>query len=217
MEWRLAAGGGLDRSRAAEYAGRARLVGDAAAGRQSACLTHGRALWPFWQSRGYVAEGCEHLEASLARPGGDPLMRAQALNLLAALSWIRNDLPRASSALDEALPVLEQAAFFVGQGRNFMTRALVAWSQGEIGRMEKMALIGSDRYIRGGDVLGPAICSLILGYRSACGAAKQAIASFTESYRGCLETPGAPFPWGMAIAKYFLGEMAREEATASPR
>ena len=33
-----------------------------------------------------------------------------------------------------------------------MTRALVAWSQGEIGRMEKMALIGTDRYIRGGDV-----------------------------------------------------------------
>ena len=95
-------------------------------------------LWPFWQSRGYVQEGCAHLETCLVRPGGDPLMRAQALNLLAALSWIRNDLARASSALDEALPVLEQTAFFVGQGRNFMTRALVAWSQGDIERMEKM-------------------------------------------------------------------------------
>jgi predicted ATPase len=169
-------------------------------------------LWPFWQSRGYVQEGCEHLEACLARPGGDPLMRAQALNLLATLSWIRNDLARASSALDEALPVLEQSAFFIGQGRNFMTRALVAWSQGEIGRMEKMALIGSDRYIRGGDVLGPAFCSLILGFAQRLrGQRNEAVASFREAYRGCLESPGSPFPWGMAIAQYYLGEMAREE------
>jgi predicted ATPase len=169
-------------------------------------------LWPFWQSRGYVQEGCEHLEVCLKRPGGDPLMRAQALNLLAALSWIRNDLARASSALDEALPVLERTALFVGQGRNFMTRALVAWSQDEIDRMEKMARIGSDRYLRGGDVLGPAICSLILGFAQRLrGQRNQAVASFAEAYRGCLDSPGSPFPWGMAIAQYFLGEMARED------
>jgi predicted ATPase len=170
-------------------------------------------LWPFWQSRGYVQEGCEHLEACLARPGGDPLMRAQALNLLGALCWIRNDLTRASSALDEALPVLERTSFFIGQGRNFMTRALVAWSWGEIDRMEKMALIGTDRYVRGGDVLGPSICRLILGFAQRLrGQREEAIASFSEAYRGCIGVPGGgTFPWGMAIAQYFLGEMARED------
>lgn len=170
-------------------------------------------LWPFWQSRGFVREGCEHLEACLARQGGDPLMRAQALNLLGALSWIRSDLTRASSALDEALPVLERNAFFVGQGRNFMTRALIAWSRGEIDRMEKMAVIGSDRYTRGGDVLGPSICRLILGFAQRLrGQRNEAVASFSEAYRGCIGLPGGgTFPWGMAIAQYFLGEMARED------
>jgi predicted ATPase len=169
-------------------------------------------LWPFWQSRGYVQEGCAHLEACLARPEGEPALRAQALNLLAALSWIRNDLARASSALDEALPVLERIGFLSGQGRNFMTRALVAWSQGELERMEKMAHIGNDRFIRADDVLGPAICSLILGISLRLqGKRATAISAFTEAYRGCRENRGGPFPWGIAIAQYFLGEMARED------
>jgi predicted ATPase len=169
-------------------------------------------LWPFWQSRGYVREGCAHLEACLARPRGNPALRAQALNLLAALSWIRNDLARASSALDEALSELERIGFLSGQGRNFMIRALVAWSQGEIERMEKMALIGKDRFIRAEDVLGPAICSLILGISLRLqGARNKAAAAFTEAYHGCRDSPGGPFAWGMAIAQYFLGEMARED------
>jgi predicted ATPase len=169
-------------------------------------------LWPFWQSRGYVREGCAHLEACLARPRGNPALRAQALNLLAALSWIRNDLARASSALDDSLSELERIGFFSGQGRNFMIRALVAWSQGEIERMEKMAHIGKDRFLRAEDVLGPAICSLILGISLRLqGARSKAAAAFTEAYHGCLDSPGGPFAWGMSIAQYFLGEMARED------
>jgi non-specific serine/threonine protein kinase len=169
-------------------------------------------LWIFWQSRGYVREGCAHLEACLARPGGRPAMRAQALNLLAALSWIRNDLVRAISALDEALAILDRIGFLAGQGRNFMIRALIAWSEGDYERMEKMTVISRDRMVRGDDHLFLSICPLLMGISArGKGDRTRAIASFNEAYQEWMGSWNGAFVWGMAIAQYFLGEMARED------
>ncbi len=170
------------------------------------------ALWFFWQTRGHVVEGSALLEALLERPGGRPAMRAQALNLLAALCWFRSDLTRARAALDESLSLLEQFNVIPGQGRNFMLRSLIAWSERDYDLMEKMAFISKDRFARGDDVIGAPLSSLLLGMSARIrGDRARARALFDESYRAWNSNWSGAFPWGMAIAQYFLGEMARED------
>jgi predicted ATPase/class 3 adenylate cyclase len=64
----------------------------------------GSALWRFWQMRGYLAEGFERLEQSLAMPQATehPAVRADALDAAAGISYWRGDTGRSRSLyLDE--------------------------------------------------------------------------------------------------------------------
>lgn len=171
------------------------------------------ALWTFWQCRGYATEGCAHLETALASPGGTPAVRAAALNLLGALSWIRNDIERAASALDDALPLLQQSGFESGLGRNFLYRSLIAWRQQDFERVEKMVLIARKHFAVPGDVIGEAMCSLILGIVARThGDLVKATGCFTSALRGFPADIAGGFIWGMGIAQYYLGEVARQQS-----
>lgn len=170
------------------------------------------ALWPFWQSRGFANEGASLLEAALASPGGSPGIRAEALNVLGVLRWIRNDLDGAEAALDEAFPIFQELHFSVGLGRNLLFRALIAWSRNTFDRAEKMALIARKEFGEGGDDVGLAMSGLILGV-----VARQrqdralAVEWFETAYRDCLNAVDGGFLWGMGMAQYFLAEIARAE------
>ena len=169
-------------------------------------------LWPFWQSRGYASEGCAHLEAALASPGGTPGGRTAALNLLGALSWIRNDLDRAASALDEALPILQELGLDAGLGRNFLFRALVAWTRRDFDRVEKMALIARKHFVSAHDMIGGPMSSLIQGVVARARQDRsRAAAHFEDALRGFEQHADGGFIWGLGISHYYLGVIAGEE------
>lgn len=65
------------------------------------------ALWRFWIARARIPEGIPRMEALLAEPPGscEPRVRALALNALATLYHYEGEIPKAKSALEEALRI----------------------------------------------------------------------------------------------------------------
>lgn len=167
-------------------------------------------LWPFWQSRGHAKEGVALLEAALANPGGSLGIRSASLNVLGVLKWICNDLDGSMAALDTAFPMLQELDFATGLGRNLLFRSLIAWSRNDLDRVERMGLIARKHFDEAGDDVGMAMSGLAVGI-----AARQrhdhvlAAEWFEKAYRDCLGVIAGGFLWGMGMAQYFLGEIAR--------
>ncbi len=59
----------------------------------------------YWESRGYIAEGREWLEAALRQETIDPLLKAKATASLGKLDWLAGDFKLAESRIHQALEV----------------------------------------------------------------------------------------------------------------
>ncbi|HEX2129681.1 MAG TPA: adenylate/guanylate cyclase domain-containing protein [Solirubrobacterales bacterium] len=76
---------------------RAALSWATEAGRAGTALRMAAGLWRFWQQRGYLAEGFDHVSRALAMSlaGGEPVARADALSAAAGLAYWMGDSERA--------------------------------------------------------------------------------------------------------------------------
>jgi len=55
-------------------------------------LRMGWAAWRFWQARGHLFEARQRVEEALALPGGDPALRAKAVEACGGIAWWQGDL-----------------------------------------------------------------------------------------------------------------------------
>jgi predicted ATPase len=60
-------------------------------------------VWRFWQARGYLHEARRRLEAALALPGGDPRLRAKAMEALGGVEWWQGDMEACMATYQAAL------------------------------------------------------------------------------------------------------------------
>jgi non-specific serine/threonine protein kinase len=99
------------------------------------------ALWRFWDMRGYISEGCDHLRKVLSRSGTDgfPHARARALAVLGYLATIRGSRGEAQTALQEAERLWRDMGDQAGLAITLFYAGLFkAWNQSEIGPAESL-------------------------------------------------------------------------------
>jgi tetratricopeptide (TPR) repeat protein len=92
-------------------------------------LRLGRALWKFWEERGYQTEGREHLTGLLALPGTKPYTAARAGALERAGAWAssQGDYGAARALLEESLAIFRELGDNAG----------IAWSLGFLGTVAR--------------------------------------------------------------------------------
>lgn len=61
------------------------------------------AMWRFWQTRGHLHEGEKRLESALQLDGGDPMLRAKAVEALGGIFWWRGSIDECVVRYDQAL------------------------------------------------------------------------------------------------------------------
>ena len=101
------------------------------------------ALWRFWDMRGHLSEGCDHLRNILNRTGTDGFPRAQAraLAVLGYLATIRGRRDEAQVALEEAKRLWREIGDQAGLAVTLFYAGLFkAWSQSEIEPAETLLI-----------------------------------------------------------------------------
>ena len=101
------------------------------------------ALWRFWDMRGHLSEGCDHLRNMLNRTGTDGFPRAQAraLAVLGYLATIRGSRDEAQVALEEAKRLWREIGDQAGLAVTLFYAGLFkAWSQSEIEPAETLLI-----------------------------------------------------------------------------
>ncbi|HLV78755.1 MAG TPA: tetratricopeptide repeat protein, partial [Chthonomonadaceae bacterium] len=103
-------------------------AGDAQAG-----LRLARALLRFWEMRGYLSEGREHLRETLEQAGAqDPtLLRAEALNGISVLANRQGDYMQARAYLEQALEINRALENQKGEAINLGNLGTIASYQGD--------------------------------------------------------------------------------------
>ncbi|MDX1468585.1 MAG: adenylate/guanylate cyclase domain-containing protein, partial [Acidimicrobiia bacterium] len=82
---------------------RAALDWGMAQGEVDLVLRLSAATWRFWQARGHLHEGTRRLTDALSLEGGDPRLRAKALEALGGIYWWRGDFARCVEIYGQAL------------------------------------------------------------------------------------------------------------------
>ncbi|HEX2807828.1 MAG TPA: LuxR C-terminal-related transcriptional regulator, partial [Kineosporiaceae bacterium] len=77
----------------------------------------------FWEVRGHVTIGRDHLDRLLARPGTDPLLRARALEALGDIAIAQADYDTAWRALTASIALFTQCGDTRGAARSASTAA----------------------------------------------------------------------------------------------
>jgi predicted ATPase/class 3 adenylate cyclase len=102
-------------------------------------LRLGGALGWFWYARGYRSEGCEWLEAGLAKDGAVSIrVRAKALLELGNLLAVQGDLRRAVGSLDESLALHREMEDRIGVVYSLSYLAFAYSLQGDLERMSDL-------------------------------------------------------------------------------
>jgi predicted ATPase/DNA-binding SARP family transcriptional activator len=97
------------------------------------------ALWRFWDTRGYVSQGCRWLEDALAQAeAATAAVRAKALNALGMLYLCRDDYPAAQSRFEEGLRLRRALGDMPGIAVSLNNLGLVAWWQGNYSLAHKL-------------------------------------------------------------------------------
>jgi non-specific serine/threonine protein kinase len=99
-------------------------------------LRLGRALVTFWWLRGYLVEGREWLERSIALPGGEPGLRASVLTGLTLLYGCLSDFAPATAAANAAAALAVGPGFERARGRALCAKGPGHTFQGEFAEAE---------------------------------------------------------------------------------
>lgn len=165
-------------------------------------------LWPFWQTRGGPCDGFAWLTAALAREGGSPKARINAMNRGGLMAWYQGEDARAQTLLDHALLLSRAIDYRVETGRNLFVQALIAWRRGDLARMDAFGKAAIEDFMAWEN---PADIGMVLIMRAVVarerGALKQAERMLDEAIGifGPID-----FPWGIAAAKFYAGEVAHD-------
>ena len=109
------------------------------------------ALVRFWFVRGYLAEGRDWLERTLAAaPTAPAPLMAKALSGLAMLAWAQGDGVRAAAALDAALDNIDEETDLPGLAFARLTEGYLALSQGDFALAAERAVESKAHYERAG-------------------------------------------------------------------
>lgn len=95
-------------------------------------LRLGARLSPLWYHRGPVREGAESLKPILARPGGDPNLRAHALRAAGRLSLVHGRYGDARAAFSESLRLWRQLDAREEVARDLTNLGVIAHDVGDL-------------------------------------------------------------------------------------
>jgi tetratricopeptide (TPR) repeat protein len=166
-------------------------------------------LWMFWQLRGLAAEGREWLEWGIPEHHVSDWNRAGAQNAAGYLAWVQGDYDRAEVLLDAALPLSRRLGNQVQLGQSLFFRALVFWQRGDFPAMVASLTEAQSRFRSWADLNGEAVCLLALGVVTRLRQEHDlARGMFDRAYDLCQQTG---FDWGIATARYYAGEVARDQ------
>lgn len=167
-------------------------------------------LWQFWQTCGYAAEGCVHIERALARDSTNPIIRAAALCVLGVLRWSRNDPARARAALNEALALSRAHGYEVGEAHGLTFTALVDWSERDFAAMAEHINQSLALYARQQDRIGMSISLVMLSILARAGEAFDHALDLLS--QAAVHSREIDYLWGIATAEYYQGETKRAKA-----
>ncbi|MGZ8717449.1 MAG: ATP-binding protein, partial [Gaiellaceae bacterium] len=147
-------------------------------------LRIGAALWRFWQLRGSVVEGREHLERSLAQGSGSTIARANAQARVASMALMQGDCEAMRRFGEASLLVYRR----VGDDREVVLMlGILSFSSlaaGDVDQGYELAEEGLEIARRSGDLLIGAYAGANAGYAYAHrGELDEAEHHFTESVR----------------------------------
>jgi tetratricopeptide (TPR) repeat protein len=147
-------------------------------------LRIGAALWRFWQLRGSVAEGREHLERSLAQGSGSTIARAKAQARVASMALVQGDYEAIRRFGEASLLVFRR----VGDDHEVVLMlGVLSFSflaTGDVDQGYELAEEGLEIARRSGDLLIGAYAASTAGYAYAHrGEFEEAEHLFTESVR----------------------------------
>jgi predicted ATPase/DNA-binding SARP family transcriptional activator len=98
------------------------------------------ALWRFWEVRGYLSEGREHLACVLSRDGGQEWtkLRADALNGAGNLAWSQGDYAVARSLHEECLAIRRKLGDSHGVAPSLSNLGNVACCEGDYAKAREL-------------------------------------------------------------------------------
>jgi predicted ATPase/DNA-binding CsgD family transcriptional regulator len=107
------------------------------------------ALWRFWELRGHVSEGWQSLADLLGLRSEPTVARARALNVAAYLAWLRGDLPRTRSLIQECLALGRALGDAIATGWGLIGSGILTIGDGDLTRAtdlldEALAVVGPD-------------------------------------------------------------------------
>ncbi len=165
------------------------------------------ALWRFWYTRGYLAEGRRWLSAALAHaPVGAPgkaLARAQALFAAGVLASEQGADDQAQAASEESLALFRAAGYLRGQAGVLNTLGVIARNRGNYTRAEALYkdVLAIDRELDDRRGVGAALHNLGIAVAQQ-GQVERALALFAESLTLRRETGNR---WGTANTLLSIG------------
>jgi tetratricopeptide (TPR) repeat protein len=170
------------------------------------------ALWWFWEARGHLVEGRQHLAEMLACDSSrrSTWARGKALNAAGHLACVAGDFDRALEALDDAIALWRGLADARGLARALATRGWVLHSQREFTgaklAWDEALSVGREA---GDDVRVAGVLAFLATAAQQEGDLERATQLFTESLalRRKLEDD-----WGTAGSLYELASMALAKA-----
>ena len=121
------------------------------------------ALWRFWFVRGYVGEGRQWLEATLAACPGPTIARAKALNGLGVLAYHLGDRDRAESSLNQSLRLAKSLRDVPAKAEAYNNLGVIAGDRGDTRRARENYELCLDLRRKTGDRWGEAGCLNNLG------------------------------------------------------
>jgi predicted ATPase/serine/threonine protein kinase len=123
------------------------------------------ALWLFWHTRGYLAEGRRALEAALAHcAGGPPPLRAKAYYGAGKISTMASDFAAARTFLEEALALQRGLGNKPGVAAALDSLANLAIAVGDYGRAVELSEEGLATFRELGDTRCVARALISLGW-----------------------------------------------------
>ncbi len=168
------------------------------------------AVWRFWETRGYIAEGRKWMTAALNVSGSSPtLVRAKALNAAGNLALQQSDYSRAEELYQGALILRRQLGDLPGSAKSLLNMGVAARRRGEYEVAARLTEEGLAiaREIGDEEVIATALCNL--GYAIQCqGNYERAIELHNEAlgiFRGL-----GRLPW-VVISLNNLGEATQAQ------